>query len=173
MSRMILAIWAHDIFLLVLQCLPFLSQTTNTTNSLSRWQRVQRFNQQLYKSWSSHYLSSLKQRRKWHSQQPDLQPGKLVLIREDNLPPMFWKLAIIRATIPGSGGHVRVEQWKPVLNNSSDQFINQYHWLSNNEISNFHGWSMFNLYGTAFKSRLRAHGTEFSPRRPFKCPVHM
>jgi hypothetical protein len=30
-----------------------------------------------------------------------------------------------------------------------------------------------NLYGTAFKSRLRAHGTEFSPRRPFKCPVHM
>ena len=30
-----------------------------------------------------------------------------------------------------------------------------------------------NLYRTAFKSRLRAHGTEFSPRRPFKCSVRM
>jgi len=79
-------------------------------NSLSRWQRVQRFNQQLCKSLSSEYLSSLKQRSKWHSQQTDLQPRKLVLIREDNLPPMSWKLAIISATIPGSGGHVRVEQ---------------------------------------------------------------
>ena len=30
-----------------------------------------------------------------------------------------------------------------------------------------------NLYRTAFKSRLRAHGTEFSPRRPFKSSVRM
>jgi len=30
-----------------------------------------------------------------------------------------------------------------------------------------------NLYRTAFKSRLRAHGTEFSLRRPFKCSAHM
>jgi hypothetical protein len=33
--------------------------------------------------------------------------------------------------------------------------------------------SLIKIYRTAFKSRLRAHGTEFSPRRPFKCPVHM
>ena len=33
--------------------------------------------------------------------------------------------------------------------------------------------AIFNLYRTAFKSRLRAHGTEFSPRRPFKCSVRM
>jgi hypothetical protein len=32
----------------------------------------------------------------------------LVLFREDNLPPMSWKLAIVSETFPGSDGHVRV-----------------------------------------------------------------
>jgi len=82
---------------------------TNTTmNSLSGWQRVQRFNQQLWKRWSADYLNSLQQRSKWRSQQQDLQPGMLVLLREDNLPPMSWRLAIISETFPGSDGHVRV-----------------------------------------------------------------
>jgi len=54
---------------------------TNTImNSLSRWQRVQQFNQQLWKRWSSDYLNNLQQRSKWRSQQPDLQPGMLVLL---------------------------------------------------------------------------------------------
>jgi hypothetical protein len=59
-------------------------------NSLSRWQRVQRFNQQLWKMWSAEYFNSLQQCSKWCSQQPDLQPGMPVLLREDNLPPMSW-----------------------------------------------------------------------------------
>jgi hypothetical protein len=70
-------------------------------NSFSRWQRVQRLHQQL---WSGDYLNSLQQRPKWRSQQPDLQPGMLVLLREDNLPPMFWRLSIISETFPGSDG---------------------------------------------------------------------
>jgi len=40
--------------------------------------------------------------------QPELQPGMLVLLREDNLPPMSWRLAIISETFPGSDGQVRV-----------------------------------------------------------------
>ena len=31
-----------------------------------------------------------------------------VLLREDNLPPMSWKLAVIIETFPGSDGEVRV-----------------------------------------------------------------
>ena len=53
-------------------------------------------------------VNSLQQHSKWRSQQPDLQPEMLVLLREDNLPPMSWRLAIISETFPGSGGHVRV-----------------------------------------------------------------
>ena len=57
-------------------------------------------------------MNSLQQRSKWRSQQPDLQPGMLVLLREDNLPPMFWRLAVINETFPGSDGHVRVVKVK-------------------------------------------------------------
>jgi hypothetical protein len=32
----------------------------------------------------------------------------LVLLREDNLPPLFWRLAIISETFPGSDGHIIV-----------------------------------------------------------------
>ena len=52
-------------------------------------------------------MNSLQQRSKWRSQQLDLQPGMLVLLREDNLPPMFWRLAVINETFPGTDGHVR------------------------------------------------------------------
>ena len=76
-------------------------------NSLSRWQLVH-FKQQLWKRWSADYLNNLQQRSKWRCQKPDLQPGMLVLICEDNLPPMSWKLAIIIETFLGSDGHVRV-----------------------------------------------------------------
>jgi hypothetical protein len=91
-----------------LTSLPEPDFTSTTMNSLSRWQRVQPFNQQLLKRWSADCLNSLHQRTKWRSQQPDLQPGMLVLLREDNLPPMSWRLAIISETFPGSDGHVRV-----------------------------------------------------------------
>ena len=57
---------------------------------------------------SSDYLNNLQQRRKWRSQQPDLQLGILVLLREDNLPPMSWRLGIISETFPSSDGYVRV-----------------------------------------------------------------
>jgi hypothetical protein len=81
-------------------------------NSLSRWQQVQRFKQQLWKRWSSDYLNSLQQHSKWRSQQPDLQPGMLVLLREDNLPAMSWRLAVISETFPGLDGHVTVVKVK-------------------------------------------------------------
>ena len=73
-----------------LTSLPEPDFTNTATNSLSRWQQVQRSNQQLWKSWSTDKLNSLQQRSKWRSQKPDLQPGMLVLIREDNLPSMSW-----------------------------------------------------------------------------------
>jgi len=71
------------------------------------------------------YLNSLQQRSKWRSQQPDLQPGILVLLRENNLPPMSWKPAVISENFPGSDGHVRVVTMKT----SSGQFKRPIHKL--------------------------------------------
>jgi len=94
-------------------------------NSLSRRQRVQRFNQQLWKRWSADYLNSLQQSNKWRRQQPDLQPGMQMLLREDNLLSMSWRLAIISETFPRSDGHVRVVTVKT----SSGQFKRPFHKL--------------------------------------------
>ena len=73
-----------------LTSLPEPDLTNTTINSLSRGQRVQRFNRQLRESWSADCLNSLQQSSKRRSQQPELQLGMLVLLREDNLPPMSW-----------------------------------------------------------------------------------
>jgi len=70
-------------------------------------------------------LNSLQQRSKWRSQQPDLQPGMLVLLRENNLRPLSWRLAIISDIFPGSDGHVRVVTVKT----SSGQFKRPIHKL--------------------------------------------
>jgi hypothetical protein len=53
-------------------------------------------------------LEQLAGNSKWRSQQPDLQPGMLVLLRDNNLPPMSWRLAIISKMFPSSNGHIRV-----------------------------------------------------------------
>jgi len=113
----------HFLIGVPLTTLPEPDFTNTIMNSLSRWQRVQRYNQQLWKRWSSECLNNLQQRSKWRSQQPDLQPGMLVLLREDNLPPMSWRLGIISETFPGSDGYVRVVTVKT----SSGQFKRSSH----------------------------------------------
>ena len=49
----------------------------------------------------------------------------LVLLREDSLPPMSWRLAIISETFPGSDGQVRVVTVKTC----SGQFKRPFHKL--------------------------------------------
>ena len=48
----------------------------------------------------------------------------LVLLQEDNLPPMSWRLAVIIETFPGSDGQEGVVTVKTSSDNSSDQFLN-------------------------------------------------
>lgn len=84
-------------------CLSDLSESR-----LSRWQRVQKLYQQLWQRWSTDYLNSLQQRGKWISPESNLQPGMVVLIKEDHLPPLQWNLGVITETFQGKDGHVRV-----------------------------------------------------------------
>ncbi|XP_055604218.1 uncharacterized protein LOC129752466 [Uranotaenia lowii] len=77
-------------------------------NVLSRWQRVQRHMQTIWKKWSTAYLSDLQNRVKWTRQQPNLKEGMMVIIKEENLPPLKWALGRITALHPGPDGNVRV-----------------------------------------------------------------
>jgi hypothetical protein len=77
-------------------------------NRLSRWQLVQRLQQHFWRRWSSEYLHHLQQRSKWQDKtDKPFKVGSLVLLCDDNLPPLQWKLGRIQELHPGSDGLVR------------------------------------------------------------------
>lgn len=78
------------------------------SNRLSRWQQVRAILEQIWRSWSSDYLHTLQQRRKWRENKPELQINELVLVKNNLVPPSKWELARILDVHPGSDGHVRV-----------------------------------------------------------------
>jgi hypothetical protein len=78
------------------------------TNYLSRWEIVERLRQQWWSRWSHEYLHQLQSRAKWRSKSSDIRPGKMVVIKEDNVPPLLWRLGCIHDLHPGDDGAVRV-----------------------------------------------------------------
>lgn len=77
-------------------------------NRLSHWQRAQQIAQHFWARWSKEYLSSLQQRPKWNKEAANIRVGQLVVVKEDNLPPLRWATARVVATHPGADGIVRV-----------------------------------------------------------------
>lgn len=77
-------------------------------NRLSRWQLTTKFVQQIWKRWHSDYLNQLQQRHKWQFNKINVKPNTMVLIKEDNLPPLKWLLGRIEEVVTGKDGKVRV-----------------------------------------------------------------
>jgi len=79
-------------------------------NRLSRWQAVQQIYQHFWRRWSSEYLVTLQSRPKWFNNQPNIEPGVLVLLRDDDPEwgPLKWKLGRVVKVYPGKDGKVRV-----------------------------------------------------------------
>ncbi|XP_070852086.1 uncharacterized protein [Drosophila suzukii] len=66
---------------------------------LSRWQRVTQMQQHFWKRWSS---------EKWRVETSNIKVGRIVLLKEDNVPPLRWQLGCIQEVIPGGDGVIRV-----------------------------------------------------------------
>jgi hypothetical protein len=88
--------------------LPTADLTNVKSNQLSRWQSYQQQLQLFWKRWSADYLHVLHQRQRWQKAAPNLQPGKVVLVKVDNTPPLQWPLAIFTNVHPCSDGKERV-----------------------------------------------------------------
>lgn len=78
------------------------------TGRLSNYQHLQQLQQHFWTRWSKEYLTELQQRVKWRTNSRNISVGVLVLLKEDNLPPLCWKLGRIIQLHPGSDGIVRV-----------------------------------------------------------------
>lgn len=76
-------------------------------NRLTRWQHLHKMDQQFADRWQSDYLASMQGRNKWRFPQRNLQPGDLVFLLEDNLPPGQWLMGRVTTCFPGKDGLVR------------------------------------------------------------------
>ena len=91
-----------------LQSLPDPNYLDVPTNRLNYWQQVQRKLQEFWKRWKREYLMQLQSRTKrWYAAVP-IEVGRLVVVVDDNLPPIRWKLGRIHTVHPGDDGVVRV-----------------------------------------------------------------
>ncbi|KAH8406098.1 hypothetical protein KR215_005226 [Drosophila sulfurigaster] len=81
-------------------------------NRLDGWQRVTQLQQVFWKRWREEYLTLLQQRSKWRTPDRRLQVNDVVLMKDENLPPLRWPLARVMSLIPGKDGECRVAELK-------------------------------------------------------------
>ena len=72
-----------------------------------RWTLCQAMTQHFWRRWSGEYLQQLQRTGKWNRQQPNLQPGYLVLMTDGNVFATQWTMGKVTATYPGSDNVVR------------------------------------------------------------------
>ncbi|KAH8280199.1 hypothetical protein KR054_006247, partial [Drosophila jambulina] len=70
--------------------------------------RVTQMQQHFWKRWSSEYLSLLQESSKWCVETLNIKSGSIVLLKEDNIPPLRWQLGRLQDVIPGGDGVIRV-----------------------------------------------------------------
>ncbi|XP_037942575.1 uncharacterized protein LOC119675447 [Teleopsis dalmanni] len=78
----------------------------------ARWKRITAVKSQFWRRWQHEYLCTLQSRNRWQHSTRNLRVGDLVIIHDDNLPPMKWLLARIIRTVTGADGKVRVAEVK-------------------------------------------------------------
>ena len=73
---------------------------------------------QFTRRWKTDYLLSLRENRAVdRTESEPIKVDDVVLLKDDNTPRIFWKLAVVQELIKGKDGHVRSAKVK-VLNNS-------------------------------------------------------
>lgn len=77
------------------------------THRLNRWNHLQQITQHFWERWRKEYLTTLINRSKWTTTQRNIQTGDMVIIKEDNTPPLKWKLGRVTEVITGTDGLVR------------------------------------------------------------------
>lgn len=97
-----------------LTSLPELDFSSTPSNRLSNWQHIQKLRRDFWARWYKEYLNELNIRHKWTTGDHSIKEGTIVLLKEDNLPPMQWVLARVIATYPGADGIVRTVTVKTV-----------------------------------------------------------
>ncbi|XP_061724898.1 uncharacterized protein LOC133530859 [Cydia pomonella] len=73
-----------------------------------RYQRIEQLRQHFWQRWRNEYLAELQQRTKWRQRQKELKVGDLVVFKEENTPPLKWRLGRALHLYSGADGVCRV-----------------------------------------------------------------
>ncbi|XP_017887576.1 uncharacterized protein LOC108629432 [Ceratina calcarata] len=100
---------AHFLINDSLMSIPDVDFSDTPANRLSIWEKMQKSRQHFWQRWHKEYLNELIRRSKWSSPKSDLiTVGAMVLLQEENIPPLQWPLGRILEIHPGDDGVVRV-----------------------------------------------------------------
>lgn len=92
-----------------LTAIPDVPITDSNPDRLPRWRWVQQCVQHFWTRWSREYLHEIQQRSKWYTDiGSPVRVGDIVVMCDDNLPPLKWKLARVHALHPGTDNKIRV-----------------------------------------------------------------
>lgn len=76
--------------------------------NLQRYERLEKIRQHFWNRWQKEYISELQQRTKWKTNTAKLNIGDLVLLQEDYVSPLNWRLGRVARLFPGPDGISRV-----------------------------------------------------------------
>lgn len=99
---------AHFLIGTSLQALPDVEFRDLPSNQLNRFQLIQQKLKLFWNRWRREYLNQLQARTKRWKPAISVEIGKLVVIKDENLPPIRWKMGRIVAVHPGADNIVRV-----------------------------------------------------------------
>lgn len=77
-------------------------------NRLDRYQQNQEYVRRIWKRWMTDYLSGLQPRTRWSAKRNNIREGTMVLVKEENLPPMKWRFGRVLKVFAGDDGLIRV-----------------------------------------------------------------
>ena len=104
---------AHFLLGRAVSDIPNMTNNMDKNISLSqRFKLLERIKRSFWKSWHRDYLVTLQVRKRWLHSGPKFSEGDLVLIAEDNLPPLKWQLARIEKLYSGNDEINRVAKLK-------------------------------------------------------------
>lgn len=100
----------HFLFGSPLNSLPSSNMSILAMNQVDRFKLCDAMVQHFWKRWHVEYLSTLQSRQKWNTPLNPGRIGMLVVIMNENLPPLQWPLGIVEKLFPGKDGISRVAE---------------------------------------------------------------
>lgn len=95
-----------------LTAVPAQNYAESKESSLNRYARLEKLRQDFWHRWQKEYICELQQRSKWRTGSQGLNINDLVLIQEDHVPPLCWRLGRVVRLFPGPDGIIRVADLK-------------------------------------------------------------